>query len=203
MPRSRAPLPLDGEVLAFMIGWEHAMRTGASTAGGQPEHFTLPEQPDTPNNRHALELLGLCCDGTLQGMPRILQFLNLDPGTREAIEERMLAIVAEARAAAGRAAFPGCGPTTEAEEAGAERGQSEAGQGEGGAPPAGVPLPPKELAKVIGKSVSAVDSFLRRYREKFPDCYITVDDDDRRRNEPKYLYRVGDVLPALREHFGK
>jgi hypothetical protein len=65
------------------------------------------------------------------------------------------------------------------------------------------PLSPKDLAGMIEESVAAVESFLRRYRAKFPDCFITVDDDDRRRNEPKYLYRVADVLPALKEHFGK
>jgi hypothetical protein len=70
--------------------------------------------------------------------------------------------------------------------------------------PRSSPLAPKELAALLGPSVSpaAVDSFLRRYREKYPDCFITVDDDDRRRNQPKYLYYPDEVMPALKAHFG-
>jgi hypothetical protein len=65
------------------------------------------------------------------------------------------------------------------------------------------PLASKELAAKLGPSVShdAVDSFLRRYRAKYPDCFITVDDDDRRRNQPKYLYHTADVWPVLKAHF--
>jgi hypothetical protein len=65
------------------------------------------------------------------------------------------------------------------------------------------PLASKDLAAVLGPSVSsaAVDSFLRRHRAKYPDCFITVDDDDRRRNQPKYLYHVAEVMPALKAHF--
>jgi hypothetical protein len=57
-----------------------------------------------------------------------------------------------------------------------------------------------DLARRFGWSVGAVESFLRRYRERFVDCFDEAD--GRRRNEPRYLYRVADVLPALREHFG-
>ena len=39
----------------------------------------------------------------------------------------------------------------------------------------------------------------RRYRGKYLDCYIEVDQDDRRRNQPKYLYHAGDVLPYLQK----
>jgi hypothetical protein len=59
----------------------------------------------------------------------------------------------------------------------------------------------KDLAAMLGESDDAVDSFLRRYRDKYPDCYIPTDSP--RRNEPKYLYRVADVLPALKQHFAK
>jgi hypothetical protein len=50
-----------------------------------------------------------------------------------------------------------------------------------------------------GATPAAVESFLRRYRDKYPDC--CVNPDTRRKNEPKYLYRPSEVLPALREHF--
>jgi hypothetical protein len=54
----------------------------------------------------------------------------------------------------------------------------------------------------ISNRMTAVESFLRRYREKYPDCYVCLGDDDRRRNDPKYLYRSAEVLRALKEHFG-
>ena len=61
------------------------------------------------------------------------------------------------------------------------------------------------LRDLLGKVIAerAVESFLRRYRNQFPDSFITVDDDDRRKNQPKYLYRTNDVLPVLKEHFGR
>jgi hypothetical protein len=61
----------------------------------------------------------------------------------------------------------------------------------------------KDLARKLGPSVklAAVESFLRRYRAKFPDCAMPTDSP--RRNEPRFLYRVADVLPALKEHFAK
>jgi hypothetical protein len=68
-------------------------------------------------------------------------------------------------------------------------------------------LSPKDLTRMLsallGKEITegAVESFLRRHRENSPDCFITVDDDDRRRNQPKYLYRTADVLPVLKDHF--
>jgi hypothetical protein len=63
-----------------------------------------------------------------------------------------------------------------------------------------------DFAKMLGMpdaNRAALESFLRRYRKKYPDCYVTTEEEARRRNEPKYLYRVGDVLPALKEHFEK
>jgi len=55
------------------------------------------------------------------------------------------------------------------------------------------------LAEKLNQSVDAVDAFLRRYREKYPDCYTKTE--SRRRNEPHCLYRVSDVLAVLQEHF--
>jgi hypothetical protein len=114
------------------------------------------------------------------------------------------------------------------EGAGADRDQSGTGQGEGGKPltrrskpatrgkatpaqtaddstaiNASSPLSARDLAGMLGKSAMAVESFLRRYRNKYPDCYITVDDEERRRNTPKYLYHVADVMPLLRSHFAE
>ena len=45
---------------------------------------------------------------------------------------------------------------------------------------------------------SRVESFLRRYRQKHPDCY--VENETPRRNEPRILYRTADVMEPLREH---
>jgi hypothetical protein len=46
----------------------------------------------------------------------------------------------------------------------------------------------------------AVDAFLRRHRNTCPDCLTVQDAEDRRRNDPKYLYRA-EVWPALVQHF--
>jgi hypothetical protein len=64
-----------------------------------------------------------------------------------------------------------------------------------------IPAPPPvllsaaDLAKLTGLSVDQVDSFLRRYRENYPDCYVR--NESKRKTDPKYLYRTADVLPAL------
>jgi hypothetical protein len=55
-----------------------------------------------------------------------------------------------------------------------------------------------DLAQLLSQTVPRVESFLRRYRKAHPDCFVTVDEDDRRRNQAKYLYRTAEVLPALR-----
>ncbi len=60
-----------------------------------------------------------------------------------------------------------------------------------------------DLAAKLGKSPPAVESFLRRYRKDYPDCCIPVSEDDRRRNQPKYLYRMTDVWDVLKNHFKK
>jgi hypothetical protein len=56
-----------------------------------------------------------------------------------------------------------------------------------------------DLARHLQKNRESVATFLRRYREKFPDCVEKVDTP--RKNEPRYLYRSRDVWPALKKHF--
>lgn len=56
-----------------------------------------------------------------------------------------------------------------------------------------------DLARRLGQPIDTVETFLRRHRERFPDCFREAE--GRRRNEPRYLYRVADVWPALRDHF--
>ena len=53
-----------------------------------------------------------------------------------------------------------------------------------------------DLAKITGLSEAAVDSFLRRYRKKYADCFIETE--GRRKGDPKFLYRTAEVLPTLR-----
>jgi hypothetical protein len=57
-----------------------------------------------------------------------------------------------------------------------------------------------DLAGRLGLSRNAVEVYLRRYRRDYPDC--ATENEGRRRNEPRYLYRVADVLAPLRDHFG-
>jgi hypothetical protein len=74
----------------------------------------------------------------------------------------------------------------------------------------GTALPPllasflsaSELATMLGLKNDAVEVELRRYRQKYPDCAVDTMADGRRRNEPRYLYRVVDVLSHLKERFG-
>jgi hypothetical protein len=67
-----------------------------------------------------------------------------------------------------------------------------------------VPLPEmagiNELAKFFGVTSASIESYLRRYRAKYPDCCHVVEEGGRRRNESKYLYRTKDVGPALEKH---
>jgi hypothetical protein len=62
-------------------------------------------------------------------------------------------------------------------------------------------MPASQLAEKIDRPVASVESFLRRYREKYPDCCFETD--GRRRNEPKYMYRTKDVWHALLDHYRK
>jgi hypothetical protein len=59
------------------------------------------------------------------------------------------------------------------------------------------PLSASDLARLLNLPVSKVESFLRRHREKYPDCYLETEKDGRRRNEPKYLYRPSEVWQEL------
>jgi hypothetical protein len=58
-----------------------------------------------------------------------------------------------------------------------------------------------DLATRTGATRDSVNAFLRRYRDDYPDCVTEVE--ARRRNEPHYLYRAADVLPALRAHLAR
>jgi hypothetical protein len=62
-------------------------------------------------------------------------------------------------------------------------------------------LSSSDLADRLHLSRNAVEVFLRRYRRDYPDCAIETEPEGRRRNEPRYLYRVADVLLHLRNHF--
>jgi len=53
-----------------------------------------------------------------------------------------------------------------------------------------------ELARKLEITNDAADARLRRIREKYPDCFIEIDHP--RANEPKYIYRVADVIDLLR-----
>jgi hypothetical protein len=55
-----------------------------------------------------------------------------------------------------------------------------------------------DLARHLGEGVNAVETFLRRYRRDHEDCYRQDHEEMPRRNEPRFLYRTRDVLPALR-----
>ncbi len=68
-----------------------------------------------------------------------------------------------------------------------------------GAPSPGDPLPPflpaSDLARRVGRPVGGVETFLRRFRTKHPDCAVGVDDP--RKGEPRALYRTADVWEPL------
>jgi hypothetical protein len=98
-PRSAAPVYQDMRVLAFMVYWELQLQTGAGR-DGQPEHYQLPEQGETANDRAALKLLRACCSGYFEAEKTVLAFLNLDPDFQKPILRSMLAILAGARKAA-------------------------------------------------------------------------------------------------------
>jgi hypothetical protein len=103
-PRSAAPRPQDMRVLSFMVCWEHELRSGVSPYG-QPEHYLLPEQGDTENDRAALKLLRACCTNYWDAEKTILPFVNASSSFQRPILERMKAIVEAARQAAAKAAL--------------------------------------------------------------------------------------------------
>jgi hypothetical protein len=53
-----------------------------------------------------------------------------------------------------------------------------------------------DIARRFGVKITPLESALRRARESQPDCFIETDE-GRRRNEPRYLYRVADVQPII------
>jgi hypothetical protein len=78
--------------------------------------------------------------------------------------------------------------------AGADRQQEERRPAEPDAPlPAVLSAP--DLARWFNLPVPRVESALRRFRADHPDCFHEVE--DRRQNEPRYLYRTADVLSVL------
>jgi hypothetical protein len=60
-----------------------------------------------------------------------------------------------------------------------------------------------DLARCIGQPKSRVETFLRRYREDHPDCFVEVEEGGTRKNEPRILYRTADVWPDLLQKLPK
>jgi hypothetical protein len=58
-----------------------------------------------------------------------------------------------------------------------------------------VMLSAPDLARRLRLSDDRVESALRRFRKKHPDCCEEVENP--RKNQPRYLYRTADVLPIL------
>jgi hypothetical protein len=58
-------------------------------------------------------------------------------------------------------------------------------------------LSASDLAREIGQPTPRVETFLRRFHKKHPECRHEVDNP--RRNEPRYLYSTVDVWPALQQ----
>ena len=52
-----------------------------------------------------------------------------------------------------------------------------------------------DLARALEQPTSRVESFLRRFRVDYPDCFVEVD--NHRKREARYLYRTVDVWSAL------
>jgi hypothetical protein len=62
-------------------------------------------------------------------------------------------------------------------------------------------LSASDLAAKLGLEKNAVEVELRRYHKYYPDCAVDVAVDSCRRNEPRFLSRVADVLSHLKTHF--
>jgi hypothetical protein len=58
-----------------------------------------------------------------------------------------------------------------------------------------------DLARGFDQPVDRVETFLRRLRDKQKDCFVEVDSP--KKNEPRYLYRTEEVVPALQEKLPK
>jgi hypothetical protein len=54
-----------------------------------------------------------------------------------------------------------------------------------------------QVAKAIGQPYARVESLLRRLRSKKPSCTLDTDPDVKRATDPKYLYRIPEMLPDL------
>jgi hypothetical protein len=99
-------------------------------------------------------------------------------------------------------------PSLDCERIRAERGGKEKARAaaENESIPFSSPLSASDLARLLRQdgftnaTDNSVGAFLKRYRLRHDDCYITVDSDDRRRNTAKYLYRP-EVWPWLVQHY--
>ena len=219
--RSAARLYQDMRVLHFMVYWEHELRTGADRYG-QPEHYQLPDQGETANDRAALKLLRACCSDDFRAEKTVLAFLNAAPDIQEPILKSMQSLLAGARKAAADAVLfegsPPAGedvPTTRPAKAVAKAtalsdplGETEPPEGAHDAIPFTSPLSAPDLARLLRErgfdraTDDAVGAFLKRCRDQYDDCYIPLNNDDRLRNTAKYLYRPV-VWPWLVEHFSR
>ena len=131
---------------------------------------------------------------------RLVQKLPEDEGLRPAVEavRRLLADC-------------GCSPTAQATPATSDEAplpqrqnddpQQSAVPIEADDLPLGEFLSANDLSGRLPASKDAVESFLRRYRDKHPDCFI--ENEGRRVNEARYLYRVDEVWPDLKSKFPK
>jgi hypothetical protein len=54
-----------------------------------------------------------------------------------------------------------------------------------------------QIATAIGQPVGRVESFLRRLRDRKPSCYFELEGDGRRATDPRYMYRVPEILSDL------
>ena len=63
------------------------------------------------------------------------------------------------------------------------------------------PLPLTKIAEMLGQPFELVDRMLRYQKDKNPCC--CVENEDRRKGESRYLYRIEDVLPAIKKWLTK
>jgi hypothetical protein len=61
------------------------------------------------------------------------------------------------------------------------------------------PLSAADLARQLQLPPGKVENFLRRFRRENRDCCVEVD--NRRRNEPRFLYRTEVVVPELQRRY--
>src|SRR5262245_45436205 len=147
--RSSGPLYQDQAVLAFMVSWEHQLRTGASR-NGQPEHYPLPEKGETANDRPALKLLRACCSDYFVAEKTVLAFFGLKPEAQAAIQKSMRAIVDRAREAAARdVLFDGSPPADEDIPTANTPAEADAPEGARDAIPLTSPLSAPDLARLL------------------------------------------------------